>query len=242
MPTKKQPQTKRANARVIEQAKSGTARAALLGVSDGLVTNVSFILGVAGAGVGPQFVRVAGLASLIAGAGSMAVGEYISMRGQVELLESVLSGEEVQLKENPKEAKAALKEVLIEDGMSETTATAGSNEVAANSAKAMAMYARGKLGINPDELGSAWGAAGSSLVMFSLGAFVPLVPWFFGGGVTAILTSLGLSIITALGIGAYLGYTTGGHMLRPALRQLFVLVLAAGVTYGIGRLFHVRVG
>lgn len=229
------------NALVMEQAKSGTARAALLGVSDGLVTNVSLILGVAGAGAAPEIVRLAGFASLIAGALSMAAGEYISMRGQVELLEGVLKSEREQLRSNPQEALAALREVMIADGMSAATAEAASREVARRPEKAMATYARGKLGINPDELGSVWGSAGSSLVMFSLGALVPLLPWFFISGTTAVLLSLGLSALGALAIGSYLGYTTGGKLLHPALRQLFVLIIAATATYVIGLLFNVQV-
>ena len=236
------PQPKRANSRIMEQAKSGTARAALLGVSDGLVTNVSLILGVAGAGAAPQIVRLAGVASLIAGAFSMAVGEYISMRGQVELLEGILKIERQELQDHPEDARNALREVMVADGMSLTTAEAGSVEVAHHPEKAMAMYARGKLGINPEELGSVWGSAGSSLIMFSVGALVPLIPWFFGGGITAIIYSLILSTIGALAIGAYLGYTTGSHPLRPALRQLLVLILAASATYLVGLLFHARIG
>lgn len=226
----------------MEQAKSGTARAALLGVSDGLVTNVSFILGIAGAGATPEFVRLAGIASLIAGAFSMAVGEYISMSGQVELLANILKVEREQLSNSPKEARIALREVMIADGMSPETAEIGSAEVAAHPEKAMAMYSRGKLGINPEELGSVWGSAGSSLVMFSIGAFVPLIPWFFGGGLRAILLSLGLSALGALAIGTYLGYTTGGKLLHPAVRQLVVLIIAASATYLVGSLFHVHVG
>ena len=231
----------RTNSRILEQAKSGTARAALLGVSDGLVTNVSLILGVAGAGATPQIVRLAGVASLIAGAFSTAVGEYISMKGQVELLENILRVEHDELQEHPDEARKALREVLIADGMTEPTATTGSVEVAAHPEKAMAMYARGKLGINPEELGSVWGAAGSSLIMFSAGALVPLLPWFFTGGFTALVVSVILSAFGALAIGAYLGYTTGAPLLRPALRQLIVLILAASATYLVGLLFHTRI-
>jgi vacuolar iron transporter family protein len=222
----------------MQHAKSGTARAALLGVSDGLVTNVSLILGIAAAGAGPDIVRLAGFASLIAGACSMAVGEYISMRGQVELLSGILKIEQEELDKHPDSARAALREVLIADGMSDSTAAAGSAEVAQYPEKAMAMYARGKLGINPEELGSVWGSAGSSFIMFSLGALLPLIPWLVTDGAAAIWLSLGLSAVGALGIGGYLGYITGGRLVRPALRQLLVLILAAGITYFVGALFH----
>jgi VIT1/CCC1 family predicted Fe2+/Mn2+ transporter len=231
----------RKNDRKIAQAQSGTARAALLGVSDGLVTNVSLILGVAGAGVAPEVVRIAGIASLIAGAFSMAVGEYISMRGQTELLAGVLETEREQLRSDPKAAHEALESIMLADGVEADTAHTAAVEIGRNAEKAMAVYARGKLGINPDELGSAWGSAISSFVMFSLGAVVPLAPWFVGGGNTAILLSLGLSIVAALGIGTYLGYNTNGRWLAAALRQLIVLILAAGATYIIGRLFHTSI-
>jgi VIT1/CCC1 family predicted Fe2+/Mn2+ transporter len=224
--------------RKLEQAQSGTARAALLGISDGLVTNVSLILGVVAAGAPTNVVRVAGAASMIAGAFSMAVGEYISMKGQKELLESVLETERMTLHSDPEAAHEALEEVLIKDGVLKSTAHNAAREIGRNPEKATAMYVRSNLGINPDELGAPWGAAGSSFVMFFIGAFIPLAPWLAAGGQTAAITSVALSVVAALGIGSYLGYTTNGHILRAALRQLVVLILGAGATYLIGRFFH----
>jgi VIT1/CCC1 family predicted Fe2+/Mn2+ transporter len=171
----------------------------------------------------------------------MAVGEYISMQGQVELLESVLEVERKELHSHPDNARQALQEVMISDGMEPSTATTASAEVARDPAKSMAMYARGKLGVNPDELGSAWQSALSSLVMFAIGAFIPLAPWFFSSGPAAMGLSVALSALGALAIGAYLGYTTTGRRVPAALRQLLVLVLAAGATYLVGRLFHTTV-
>ncbi len=231
---------KQANHKKIAQAQSGTARAALLGVSDGLVTNVSLILGVAGAGAAPEIVRIAGIASLIAGAFSMAVGEYISMRGQIELLTGVLAAEREELHSNPKNARAVLREIMISDGMSQATANTASGEIARSPEKAMAVYARGRLGINPDELGSAWGSAISSFVMFSLGAFVPLAPWLFTGATKGIVISVVISAIAALAIGVYLGKTTSGNWWFTALRQLAMLILAAGATFLVGLLFHTQ--
>ncbi len=225
----------------IEHAQSGTARAALLGVSDGLVSNVSLILGVAAASTAPDVVRIAGIASLIAGACSMAVGEYISMRGQVELLESVLVEEREELRSDPERAKSELRDIMLADGLDRHTARLAANDIAQNSDKAMAMYARGKLGINPAELGSAWRAAGSSFIMFVLGAAVPLLPWFFSSGTAAIIWSITLAGVAALGIGTYLGWITSGRMIWAALRQLFIVVLAAGITYSVGLIFHITV-
>ncbi len=228
-------------AKKLERAQSGTARAALLGISDGLVTNISLILGVAGAGASSNIVRIAGTASLLAGACSMAVGEYISMQGQVELLESVLKIEREELHSHPDNTKRALREIMINDGMEDQTAVKASAEIAKDPEKSMAMYARGKLGVNPDELGSAWQSAFSSFFMFAAGAFIPLVPWFLGSGSMAIIQSVLLAIGASLVIGAYLGFATSGRWLHAALRQLLVLIAAAGATYLIGRLFHTTV-
>jgi VIT1/CCC1 family predicted Fe2+/Mn2+ transporter len=233
----KQPVSRKAK---IAQAQSGTARAALLGISDGLVTNVSLILGVAAAGASVEVVRIAGIASLIAGACSMAVGEYISMRGQVELLEGVLAEEEEELRSDPERAKGELQSILEQDGVTTATAQKAAGEVARGPKQAMAVYARGKLGINPNELGSAWKSAASSFVMFSLGAAIPLLPWIAPTS-AVIPVSLGLAIIAALAIGAYLGFVSNGRWIRAALRQLFVLILAASITYGVGRLFNTTV-
>lgn len=223
---------------ILESAQSGTARAALLGLSDGLVTNVSLILGVSATGAGSDIVRIAGIASLIAGGFSMAVGEYISMQGQVELLRGVLKAERQELREHPQSAKKSLREVLIADGMTPATANTASIEVSRDPAKAMALYARGKLGINPKQLGSPWRSAWTSLVMFACGAAVPLIPWFISSGMTAVITSVALSAGSALLIGSYLGYMTAGSPLRTALRQLLVLILAAGATFLVGLLFQ----
>jgi VIT1/CCC1 family predicted Fe2+/Mn2+ transporter len=229
------------NRKKIEQAQNGTARAALLGISDGLVTNVALILGIAGAGANAGVVRVAGIASLIAGACSMAVGEYISMRGQVELLQSVLREEREELQSHPDNVRRELTSIFEDDGVSTSTAQQAATEIARHADKAMSLYARGRLGINPHELGSAWGSAISSFVMFSAGALIPLIPWFFMSGHTATATALSISAVAALIIGAYLGYTTTGNWLKAALRQLVVLILAAGITYLIGRLFHTTI-
>lgn len=233
--------TSASKSKKLETAQSGTARAALLGISDGLVTNVSLILGVAGAGAAPEFVRIAGIASLIAGAFSMAVGEYISMQGQVELLSSILDEERAELHSHPANVHRQLTGILQEDGVGSTTAQLASKEIARDPDKAMAFYARGRLGINPHELGSAWGSAFSSFFMFSAGAAIPLIPWFFGGGEIITIISVALSGIAALGIGAYLGWNTNGRWLRSALRQLLVLILAAGATYLVGTIFHTNV-
>lgn len=218
----------------------GTARAAVLGVSDGLVTNVALILGVAAADASPAVVRLAGLASLVAGACSMAVGEYVSMRAQVELLERLLMDEARRLRENPAGARAELEQVIARAGVTRRTAQKAARELARDPAHALATYAR-TMGLNPDELGSPWAAAFSSLFTFAAGALVPLVPWFIAGGVRAQLASVGLAAAASLGIGAILARLGGRAWPWPALRQLLVIALAAGATVLVGRLFHVPV-
>jgi VIT1/CCC1 family predicted Fe2+/Mn2+ transporter len=227
--------------RKLAHAQSGTARAALLGISDGLVTNVSLILGLAGAHASPGVVRVAGIASLMAGAFSMAVGEYVSMRGQVELITGVLDTERRDLESHPEITAATLREVLIADGMSRDTANKASSEILRKPERAMALVERGHLGINSDELGSAWGSAISSLLTFSLGALLPLLPWFFASGRPAALSSIAIAGAGALGIGGYLGYVTSGRIVWSALRQVLLLALAAGTTYAIGLLFNTTI-
>ncbi len=227
----------RARAREVQ---SGAARAAVLGISDGLVTNVALILGVAGAQADAHFVLLAGMASLVAGACSMAVGEYVSMSAQVELLQRLLSDYRQALGKNPERVREDLEEFIHRSGVRQATAHNVSQQLFSVPDKALAVYAR-SLGIDPDELGSPWKAAFSSLVTFAVGALVPLLPWFFSGGTRAAIASLALGCGAALGVGGMLGYLGGRNPLWGAVRQLLALCAAALATWGAGRLFHVTV-
>jgi VIT1/CCC1 family predicted Fe2+/Mn2+ transporter len=227
----------RARAREVQ---SGAARAAVLGISDGLVTNVALILGVAGAQADAHFVLLAGMASLVAGACSMAVGEYVSMSAQVELLQRLLSDYRQALGKNPERVREDLEEFIHRSGVRQATAHNVSEQLFTVPDKALAVYAR-SLGIDPDELGSPWKAAFSSLVTFAVGALVPLLPWFFSGGTRAAITSLALGCGAALGVGGTLGYLGGRNPLWGAVRQLLALCAAALATWGAGRLFNVTV-
>ncbi|TMA20136.1 MAG: hypothetical protein E6J85_10450 [Deltaproteobacteria bacterium] len=218
----------------------GTARAAVLGVSDGLVTNVSMILGVSAAEASPAFVRLAGFASLAAGAFSMAVGEYVSMRAQVELLERLLLEEAEKLRRHPDAVRADLEQIIERAGVSKKTAHEAARQVCRDKRHVLGTYAR-SIGLNPDELGSPWAAALSSLVTFAFGALVPLVPWFFRSGFTAQIASVALAAIASLGIGALLARLSGRPLLWPALRQLLIVALAAAATVAVGRMFRVPV-
>jgi len=227
-------------ATVADQAQSGGIRAAVLGINDGLVTNVSLILGVAGGAANPEFVKLAGLASLVAGACSMAVGEFVSMQAQVDLLQRVLKPVRSAFKNDAKRA-SGLSLAFEKEGLSKETAAEAARDMGTDQDRAVQFYSRTVLGVNPSELGSPWTAAGASLVTFAIGALVPLVPWYFLAPSAATTASITLSAVAAFIIGALLGHYTDGRILRGGLRQTIVIALAAGVTYGVGHLFHVNV-
>ena len=216
---------------------SGAARAAVLGINDGLVTNISLIVGMVGAAASPEVVRLAGLASLVAGACSMAVGEYISMRAQVELLERLLAEQREAMSQDPARERAVLQSILRRQGLDEKAAQAVSNVFSQDSERALRVYARAVLGLNPDELGSPWTTALSSFVTFSLGALVPLLPWFVAPGPRVGIISIAAGATAACCIGGVLGWLTRGRVVRSAIRQLLVVALASAVTFLVGRLF-----
>jgi VIT1/CCC1 family predicted Fe2+/Mn2+ transporter len=218
---------------------SGAARAAVLGINDGLVTNTALILGVVGATDAGGVVQLAGFASLVAGACSMAVGEYVSMRAQVELLERLLNDELQAMQADPERERAVIRDTLEHHGFEPETAERASRELARNVDRALAVYSRAVLGVNPDELGAPWAAALSSFVAFAAGALIPLLPWYIVSRPTALVVSLALSGIAALGIGGALGYLSNHRVARSALRQLLVVTLASAITFLVGRLFGV---
>src|SRR4051812_7028296 len=157
----------------------GTARAAVFGVSDGLVSNVSLILGVAGANPAAGIVRLAGLAGLIAGAVSMAAGEYVSMRAQTELLERELDMERIELRRNPAVETVELSQIYASRGIDPDRARELAEDIMSDPDRALEAHAREELGINPQSLGAPVGAAVSSFLAFAAGALLPLLPWFF---------------------------------------------------------------
>src|ERR1041384_3296798 len=175
-------------ARRARGVQSGAARAAVLGISDGLVTNVALILGVAGAEMSGRLVVLVGAASLVAGAASMAVGGDGSMGGQVELLQRLLGEFREQLKRDPEHARQALEDSLARGGLGKATAHSASLQLVLQPDHAEGAYAR-LLGLDPEELGSPWKAAATSLLTFAAGALVPLIPWFFPEGVRAQVLS-----------------------------------------------------
>lgn len=219
-----------------------TARAAVFGISDGLVTNVSLILGVAGATTSAGVVRLAGIASLLAGAFSMAAGEYISVTAQRELVEAEIAKERRELETNPKGEQAELRAIYEARGVAPDVAAQIASDLMRDPELALATHAREELGVDPGSLGSAWAAAISSFVMFALGAFLPLLPWLFIGGPAAILWSVVIGGVSALAIGAGLAQFTGRSVVRSALRQFAVAAVAATITYLVGLTLGVGVG
>jgi VIT1/CCC1 family predicted Fe2+/Mn2+ transporter len=213
----------------------------VFGVSDGLVSNVSLILGIAGAGPPPGVVRLAGLAGLVAGAVSMAAGEYVSMRAQTELFERELDMERVELRRNPHVELVELSQIYASRGVDPDRAREMAEDVMADPQTALEAHAREELGINPNSLGSPVGAAVSSFIAFAIGALLPLLPWFFASGHVAIASSIVLGALGAIGVGVGLARFTGRSAFRSASRQLSIAVLAAGVTFLIGRAVGVGV-
>jgi len=220
----------------------GAARAAVFGVSDGLVTNVSLIVGVAGAQSAATNVRLAGFAGLLAGAFSMAAGEYVSMKAQTELLERELDMEAREIKRSPVAEQKELAQIYESRGVAPAVATEMAAEMMRTPEMALETHAREELGVDPASLGSPYLAAVSSFGSFAVGAAIPLVPWFFTTGGWAVWLSVAFAAVTAIVIGAAIGRATGRSAPRAALRQLIVSMLAAGVTYAIGRLVGVSIG
>jgi VIT1/CCC1 family predicted Fe2+/Mn2+ transporter len=222
--------------------KSGALRAAIFGVNDGLVSNLSLIMGVTGASVSNRVVLVAGVAGLLAGAFSMGGGEYVSMRVQRELFERLLHIEAHELATEPDEEQQELREIYEQRGFPPDLAQRVTEVVMADPKVALQTHAREELGLDPEELGSPWGAAISSFVMFGLGASVPLLPFVFGSGTAAVLSAIAASGIMLFTVGAAMSLLTGRSAWFSGARMLLIGWALAAVTYGVGTLLHVGTG
>ncbi|MEI8050880.1 MAG: VIT1/CCC1 transporter family protein [Actinomycetes bacterium] len=214
----------------------GGSRAAMFGISDGLVTNVSLILGFAGAHPDPSVVRLAGIAGLVAGAFSMASGEYLSMQAQRELFERELAVERKALEESPEHELSELAAIYRSKGVAPDLAEDLARSMMRSPELALETHAREELGIDPTAIGSAWRASWVSFVTFALGALLPLLPWLWTGGPVAVIGSVVIGVVAAFAVGATLGRFTGRSKIRSGLRQTAVAALAASVTYGVGGL------
>lgn len=219
------------------RAASGNAlRAAVLGANDGLLSNFSLVMGVAGADLAGRAILVAGLAGLLAGAGSMALGEWISVQSSRELYERQLAIEARELAEAPAEEVEELTLIYRAKGLGEEQARVLAGRIVADQAGALNTLAREELGIDPEELGgSAWEAALTSFVLFAIGAIVPVMPFLFLAGFAAVAASVVLSAAGLFLIGAAIAVLTGRGAFRTGLRQMLIGLAAAALTWGVGR-------
>jgi vacuolar iron transporter family protein len=217
----------------------GTTRAAVLGAGDGLLTNLSLTLGVAGASTNASAVRLAGVAGLLAGAFSMAAGELVSVRAQQEMVEREVQVERQELADDPEGERKELVGMYRAQGLSAEDANTVARILSANPDIALDTHARLELGVDPGAPGSAWQAAVMSFLSFSVGAILPLFPWFFTTGSGAVIASVIIGAIAALALGAAIGFMSGRNVAGTALRQLAVAAVAAAVTYGVGSLLGV---
>ncbi|HTT70335.1 MAG TPA: VIT1/CCC1 family protein [Anaeromyxobacteraceae bacterium] len=217
--------------------RAGSIRAAIFGMNDGLLSNLSLILGVAGAGVAPGTVLVTGFAGLLAGSFSMAAGEYTSVASQRDLLARQVALEKREIEAAPEEEAAELALIFKQKGLSTEQASRTASEILKNPDSALDTLVREELGLDPADLGSPLAAASSSFVMFSLGAFIPILPFFLASGSHAAAASAGLALAVLAGVGALVGFLSGTSLWRSVGRMVGLAALAAGVTYGVGRLF-----
>ena len=211
----------------------GWLRPTVFGAMDGLVTNVSLIAGVGGGGLDRQRIILAGLAGLVAGAFSMATGEYTSVASQNELVEAEVEMERRELRRNPEREQRELAESFVDKGVDRDLAHQVAEQVSKDPDEALLLHAREELGVDPTELPSPWVAAISSFFSFSLGAIVPLIP--FLAGVSALWPALAVSAVTLFVAGAVVARLTNKPIWFGGLRQLALACLAAGVTYLVGR-------
>jgi VIT1/CCC1 family predicted Fe2+/Mn2+ transporter len=218
-------------------------RAAVLGANDGLVSNLSLVMGVAGAALASTTIILTGLAGLVAGGISMALGEWLSVNSSRELYRHQIAIERTELEKTPVEEEEELALIYESKGLSEGAAKGLSHQILNNKEKALDTLAREELGIDPESLGgSAWQAAATSFSLFTIGAVVPVVPFFFLSGIIAVVASLVASSALLFAIGAVITLFTGGRVLVSGGRQIAFGLAAAAVTFGIGHLFSVFFG
>ena len=212
-------------------------RAAVLGANDGLVSNLSLVMGVAGAALSPGAILITGIAGLLAGACSMAMGEWLSVTSSRELYEQQIATEAAELEEAPEEEEEELALIYQAKGLGEAEAKALAHRLIANKDTALDTLAREELGIDPKELGgSATVAAATSFVLFALGAVVPVLPFALLSVNTATFVSIGASVAVMFLLGAGITVLTGKNALLSGLRQVAIGLAAAGITYGLGDL------
>ncbi len=217
-------------------------RAAVLGANDGLLSNFSLIMGVAGANLSNKSVLITGVAGLLAGACSMALGEWLSVQSARELYERQIEVERQEVAEVPDEEAEELKLIYQAKGLPEEEAQILAQRLIKDESQALNTMAREELGVDPEELGgSAWTAAAVSFCLFAMGAIIPVIPFFFLSGKEAVVISGGLCTIALFGIGAGITLLTGRNVFYSGMRQVFFGLAAAAITYCLGWLFNASV-
>ena len=211
----------------------------MLGSGDGLLTNISLVLGVAGASTGGGAVRLAGVAGLLAGAFSMAAGELVSVKAHDELVQHEIAVERDELTNDPQGEQRELAAMYRARGVGAADADTVARILMAIPEVALDTHVRLELGVDPDSEGSSRQAAVVSFVSFSSGAVLPLMPWFFVSGTAAVVASVLIGAFASLALGGAIGYFSGQGVWRTAGRQLLAATVAAAVTFGVGHLLGI---
>jgi len=218
-------------------------RAAVLGANDGLVSNLSLVMGVAGASLDNRAILITGMAGLLAGAISMALGEWLSVQSSRELYAHQIEIEAIEVEDNPQEEAEELALIYEARGVDPQQARSMADQVMSNKDAALQTLAREELGIDPEELGgSAWEAAITSFILFAVGAVIPVIPFTFLTGMTAVLVSVAFSVVGLFLLGAIITFFTGLPVWKSGLRMVVFGLLAAAVTFGIGKLIGGNLG
>lgn len=212
----------------------------MFGVSDGLVSNVSLLLGFAGSGADNTIVRLAGIAGAVAGAISMAAGEWVSVSSQNDLIDRELTIERRELKHNTVHETEELAAIYESHGIEADRAAAAAADVMRRPEIALTVHARAELGVDPEELPSAAWAAGLSFVCFIFGAVLPLIPWYIGSGGGAALASLSIGVVAAAVVGGIVAKFAEKPLVFGVARQVAIVLVACGVTYFIGELVGIN--
>ena len=217
----------------------GNLRAAVFGVNDGLISNASLIMGVAGANADHAVILLTGIAGLVAGAFSMAAGEYVSVRSQREMYEYQIGLERDELAEYPEEEAHELALIYEARGISGVAALRMAKQIIADPERALDTLAREELGLNPEDLGSPWGAALFSFISFAIGSAIPLLPFLFGPGSANLPAVIALTAVALFAVGATLSLFTGRSALMSGARMLAIGAAAGGITFMVGKLLGV---
>jgi VIT1/CCC1 family predicted Fe2+/Mn2+ transporter len=223
-----------------QNVQGGWLRPAVFGAMDGLVSNFALIAGVAGGGVASHTVALAGVTGLFAGALSMASGEYTSVRAQGEAMGAELAVERAEIARRPKAEEAELARIYRKRGLDPQLAHEVARQLSRDSENVWKIHAREELGVDPDALPSPWTAAGSSFLAFSIGAFIPLLPYLVGA--KSLVIAMVLAGAGLFAAGAVVARFTRRAWWYSGLRQLLIGAVAAGVTYGLGHLVGASVG